>query len=172
MKAGNKPTKILERNPIMTSTAPISLDVTTIIDASPEDLYDMVSDVTRMGEWSPETTDAEWLGNANHAVVGAKFKGTNTAGPNTWSTKPTVTVAERGQEFSFDVPGKSGPTWTYRFEPVEGGTRVTESVRQQKRSPLFIRLLQKRAGITDRSADLRANMQTTLDNLAAAATAN
>ncbi len=154
-----------------TTTAPINLDVAMFIEASPETLYDLVADVTRMGEWSPETTSAEWLGDNHEAVVGARFKGTNTAGPNTWSTKPTVTVAERGHEFAFEVPGKSGPTWTYRFEPVEGGTRVTESVRQQKRSPLFIRLLQKRAGITDRAADLRVNMQTTLDNLAAAATA-
>ena len=91
--------------------------------------------------------------------------------PNTWSTKPTVTVAERGAEFAFEVPGKSGPTWRYRFERVDGGTRVTESVHQQRVSPFFIRMLQKRAGVTDRAGNLRQNIEITLDNLARAATA-
>ncbi len=80
-------------------------------------------------------------------------------------------MAERGRTFAFEVPGRSGPTWTYRFEPVEGGTRVTESVEQQRRSPLMIRLLQKRAGVTDRAENLRQNIQTTLANLANVATA-
>jgi len=150
---------------------PINVEVSTIIDAEPETLYDMVTDVTRMGEWSPETRSAQWLDTAATARVGARFKGTNELGPNTWSTKPTVTVAERGTEFAFEVPGKSGPTWRYRFERVDGGTRVTESVHQQRVSPFFIRMLQKRAGVTDRAGNLRQNIETTLDNLGRAATA-
>ncbi len=155
----------------MATKDPINLDVTTVIDASPEKLYDLVTDVTRMGEWSPETVEAAWLDGAATATVGARFKGTNVAGPNTWATKPTITIAERGREFAFKVPGKSGPTWSYRFERTEAGTLVTESVRQEKRSPLPIRLLQKRAGITDRAANLHDNMQKTLENLATAACA-
>ena len=149
---------------------PIHVEVSTIIDAEPETLYDMVADVTRMGEWSPETRAAEWLEPGATAQVGARFMGTNELGPNTWSTKPTVIVAKRGREFAFEVPGKSGPTWRYRFEPVDGGTRVTESVHQQKASPFFIRMLQKRAGVADRAANLRHNIETTLDNLARVAT--
>lgn len=153
------------------SKQPVNVEVSRVVNAPASELYELVSDVTRMGEWSPETTAAEWIGGASAPVVGAKFKGSNTAGPNNWSTKPTVTVAEPGREFAFKVPGGSGPTWTYRFDPVDGGTRVTETVHQTKRSPLFIRLLQKRAGITDRSADLHTNMTTTLANLAHAAEA-
>ena len=47
---------------------------------------------------------------------------------------------------------------------------MTESVHQQKASPFFIRMLQKRAGVTDRAANLRHNIETTLDNLARVAT--
>lgn len=148
------------------SKNPVNVTVERVINAPAQVLYDLVTDIERMGDWSPECTGGEWLGEADRAVEGARFKGTNTAGPNTWATKPTVTVAEPGREFAFKVPGGSGPTWTYRFDSVPGGTRVTESVVQTKRSPLPIRLLQKRAGITDRQADLEQNLATTLTNLA------
>lgn len=151
------------------SKAPINLSVTRVMQAPADHVYDLVADITRMGDWSPETTEAKWIGGASGPVVGARFSGANQAGPNKWTTKPTVTVADRGREFAFKVPNGFGPTWTYSFEAVEGGTLVTESVAQQKRSPLFIRLLQKRAGITDRAADLHENMTTTLANIAHAA---
>lgn len=155
----------------MAKPQPVNVQVERTIDAAPEVIYDLVSDVTRMGEWSPETVGANWLNGATAAVPGAKFKGKNKAGPNVWSTKPTITQAERGKVFAFKVPGKSGPTWRYEFHATNQGTLVVEAVEQQHPSPLFIRLLQKRAGITDRAADLRANMTTTLNNLAATATA-
>ena len=122
-----------------------------------------------MAKYSPENTAGEWIKGATGPAVGAQFKGTNKLGKATWSTKPTVTVADRGREFAFKVPGASGPVWTYRFEPVAGGTLVTETVDQAKRSPLPIRLIQKMHGVTDRAAVLRDGMVTTLDRLAAAA---
>lgn len=149
---------------------PVNVRVERLIEAEPEVIYDLVSDVTRMGEWSPETVEAEWLGGATGPQVGATFKGKNKLGPNSWATKPTVTQAERGRTFAFKVPGKSGPTWRYDFERTDQGTRVIEVVSQERRSPFFIRLLQKRAGVTDRQASLREGMNTTLDRLAQAAT--
>ena len=151
--------------------SPVNVRVERIIDAEPEVIYDLISDVTRMGEWSPETVDAEWLGGATGPAVGATFKGKNKLGPNSWATKPTVTHADRGRTFAFKVPGKSGPAWRYEFERTNEGTRVTEAVTQERRSPLVIRLLQKRAGVTDRQASLREGMTITLDRLADAATA-
>ena len=38
--------------------------VTREIDAPAEKLWAMVSDVTRMGEWSPENVGGNWLGGA------------------------------------------------------------------------------------------------------------
>lgn len=155
----------------MSKRPPVSVTVERHIDASPEVIYDLVSDVSRMGEWSPETVRAEWIKGATRAEPGARFKGSNELGPNSWSTKPEVVAADRGRVFSFKVPGRSGPTWSYEFHAEGGGTRVVEAVRQDVASPLPIRLLQKRAGVTDRSAHLAINMALTLERLEAAATA-
>lgn len=147
----------------MSKPTPLAVTVSRAIDATPERLYDLVSDVTNMGSFSPETRSCEWI------VRGAKFKGVNKIGKLRWATKPSVTVAERGRTFAFEVPGKSGPEWTYRFEPAGSGTLVTESMRQAAPSPAIVRFLRRRAGVVDRAEHLRAGMQTTLDRLAAAA---
>ncbi|MCZ7528720.1 MAG: SRPBCC family protein [Acidimicrobiia bacterium] len=95
------------------------------IAATPEVVYDLVSDVTRMGQWSPETIAAEWIPPADGPAVGARFRGRNKRfGFVTWSTKPTVVAADRGVEFAFDT---GATVWRYTFAPIEGGTRVTES---------------------------------------------
>ena len=87
--------------------------------ASPLVLSRLVSDVTRMGEWSPENTSCRWLGGATTPSVGARFKGTNRRGWRRWSTTCTVTEAEPGRRFAFDV--RSGPlaisSWSYEFVP-------------------------------------------------------
>jgi uncharacterized protein YndB with AHSA1/START domain len=153
----------------MSSAVPLAVSVTRLIHAPAEVVYDLVSDVTNMGEYSPENTGAVWLDGATGPAVGARFKGTNRLGFNRWSTKPTVTAADRGRLFAFAVPGKSGATWTYTFDPVPGGVEVTESMRQDRPLPLPIRLLQRCAGVTDRAAHLRDGMTTTLDRVAAAA---
>jgi len=150
----------------MRTSVPLAVSVSRVIDASAEAVYDIVSDVTAMGDYSPENTGASWLGGATDAVVGARFEGANALGSLHWSTKPTVTAADRGRRFEFVVPGRSGATWTYTFDPVAGGTKVTESMRQERRSPLPIRLLQRRAGVTDRAEHLRSAMVTTLDRVA------
>lgn len=153
----------------MSKPAPIAVSVTRDVGAPAEVVYDLLSDVTRMGEFSPENTGAVWLGDATGLAVGARFKGTNRLGSLRWSTKPTVTVAERGQRFAFEVPGRAGSTWTYTFEPIPGGVRVTEAMYQDRVTPLPIRFLQRRAGVTDRAEHLRAGMALTLDRVAAVA---
>jgi hypothetical protein len=156
----------------MTKPAPLAVTVSTVIaSVDPSTVYDLVADVTAMPNYSPETVEVSWIGDATEAIVGAKFKGTNKLGSLKWSTKPTVIAAERGRVFGFKVPGKAGPTWTYEFEAVEGGTRVTESMQQAKPSPLPIRMLQRRAGVTDRAENLRESMTLTLERLTVTATA-
>ncbi len=153
----------------MTRPDPVDVTVSRVIDAPAELLYDLVTDVTRMGDYSPENTGAVWLDGSTGPSVGARFKGTNRLGSLSWSTKPTVTEADRGRQFAFEVPGRAGSAWSYRFDPTPEGVRVTESVRQQRPTPLPIRLLQRRAGVTDRAQHLRSDMTVTLDRLAAVA---
>ena len=96
-----------------------------VVDASPEALYDLVSDVTRTGEWSPICTACWWDDGAS-AEVGAWFTGRNEVPGRTWETRSQVVVADRGREFAFLVGG-SLVRWGYTVEAVEGGTRLTES---------------------------------------------
>jgi Polyketide cyclase / dehydrase and lipid transport len=154
----------------MSTRTPLAVTVSTVIAANPETLYDLVTDVTNMGHLSPETTSATWIGDATVAAPGVRFKGSNAIGKVTWSTKPTITAADHGRRFAFQVPGRSGAHWEYRFDAVDGGTRVTESMSQERRSPAPIRFLQRRAGVTDRAAHLRQGMTTTLERLALMAT--
>jgi hypothetical protein len=153
---------------IMSKPAPLSVTVSKFIPAGAEVLYDLVADVTSMHKFSPENTEGVWLKGATGPSVGAQFKGSNQLGKAKWSTKPTVTAADRGKHFAFKVPGAAGTVWSYEFETVEGGTRVTESMSQVKASPAIIRYIQRRNGVTDRAANLSSAMNLTLDRIAAA----
>ena len=96
-----------------------------VVARSPEALYDMVSDVTRMGEWSP-VCKACWWDEGDGPRPGAWFTGRNELPERTWETRSRVVAADRGREFAFMVRG-SWVRWGYTFTPVEGGTQVTES---------------------------------------------
>lgn len=97
----------------------------TVVDASPDDLYAMVSDVTRMGEWSPICTGG-WWDDGDGPHEGAWFTGRNESSGRTWETRSQVVVADPGREFAF-VVGGSFVRWGYAFAPVDGATEVTES---------------------------------------------
>ena len=105
------------------------IEVSRVITASPETLYDIVSDLPRMGDLSPENTGGVWLDNVSGATVGARFRGTNSNGKKHWATEAVIEEAERGKVFCFKVG--VGPIkisrWRYTFEPVDGGTKVTET---------------------------------------------
>lgn len=89
------------------------------------DLYDMIADVTRMGEWSPVCRACWWDENEG-PEVGAWFTGRNETPERTWETRSQVVAAERGVEFAF-VVGGTWIRWGYQFADVEGGTLVTET---------------------------------------------
>src|SRR5438309_5036388 len=100
-------------------------EVTLHVNGPPEKLYELVTDVTRMGQWSPETVRCRWLGEATGPAVGARLKGRNRRGIARWTTTPVVVSAEPGREFAFET---ADTRWTYRFEPAsDGGTELTES---------------------------------------------
>ncbi len=106
--------------------------VTVHMAAPVDQVWDLVSDVTRVGEFSPETFEAEWLDGATGPKLGARFRGhvrRNGRGPVYW-TVCTVTACEPGREFGFAVGGPRGRvvnTWRYQLGPSAGGTDVTES---------------------------------------------
>jgi Polyketide cyclase / dehydrase and lipid transport len=94
-------------------------------------IWALVADVTRIGEFSPETFEAEWTGGATGPEPGARFRGhvkRNGKGPVYWTTC-TVTVSEPGREFAFAVGDgrRALNTWRYVLTPAGDGTDVTES---------------------------------------------
>ncbi len=99
------------------------------MDAPPEEVWALVSDVTRIGEFSPETFEARWTRGSTGPEVGAYFKGhvkRNGVGPTYWSPcKVTECVPERGlrvRRSSIDGPMTPVNNWGYRLEPEGDGT--------------------------------------------------
>lgn len=97
-----------------------------VVARSAEDLYDIVSDVSRMGDWSPVCKACWWEEEGGTARVGAWFGGRNELPERTWETRSEVVAADRGREFAFVNSGMIA-RWGYTFAPVDGGTELTES---------------------------------------------
>lgn len=97
------------------------------IAASPAEVYALVSDLTRMGHWSPEATGGEWR-DGGLGAVGDWFDGHNKSGDREWSRASQVAVAEPGREFTFVTGGieKNCTWWSYVMAPSETGTTLTE----------------------------------------------
>ena len=135
-------------------------------------IYDLLSDLPRMGEWSPENTGGKWLGGASGPAPGAKFRGTNRAGWRFWMTTVTVTSSERGRHFAFDVDTMGVPVSTWEYELVERDNACTVTERWTDRRPGWMRAASiPVTGVRDRADHNRRNMQETLRKLKAAAEA-
>lgn len=92
---------------------------------TPDQLYAMVSDVTRTGEWSP-ICRACWWDEGDGPSVGSHFTGRNETPERTWETRSEVVAADPGHEFAWEVNG-GWVRWGFTMEPTDGGTRLTES---------------------------------------------
>lgn len=99
------------------------------IDAAPDVVWDLVSDITRMGQWSPECIRAEWTDGAHGPSIGAHFQGYNRMGNIEWDEPCEVTECEPGVVFAFKVSRDSPHATHWRFAISENGTgtTVTES---------------------------------------------
>lgn len=140
--------------------------VTVHMEAPADRIWELVSDVTRIGRYSPETFEAEWLDGATGPAVGARFRGhvkRNGKGPIYWTTC-TVIESEPGRVFSFGVGGRPLNVWRYQLEPAGSGTDVTESF-QLADHPL-LRLYWAVLGWT-RGRTNRNGMRTTLERIKA-----
>ncbi|MBV9660068.1 MAG: SRPBCC family protein [Acidimicrobiales bacterium] len=115
----------------------------TVIAAPADDLYAFISDMPRMGEVSPVCVGGRW--ESDERGVGATFVGSNVTPQRSWEARMRVAVADAPHEFAWDnmggmesplpLEGEGSARWTYRFTPVEGGTRVEESWRILRLTP-------------------------------------
>jgi uncharacterized protein YndB with AHSA1/START domain len=100
-------------------------EATVTIAADPEQVWALVTDIRRMGEWSPENIGGRWLGRAKGPALGARFIGFNAHGLIRWPTRCRVIECEPPDRFAFRV-AESGMAWGWRLEPENGGTRLTQ----------------------------------------------
>jgi uncharacterized protein YndB with AHSA1/START domain len=144
-----------------------------MINAPAEHVWDLVSDVTRMGEWSPETRGCRWLDDAAGPSAGARFTGSNAHRGRRWRTICTVIAADRGREFAFDVVGGGFlqvATWRYEFVLRDGGCTVIETS-IDRRGPLLRLYGRMTLGIADRTEHNQRTMTETLARLKSSAEA-
>lgn len=133
-------------------------------------VWELVSDLTRMGQWSPENQGGTWLKGASGPAPGAVFRGTNKAGVRRWSTTATVTECEPGRVLEFSVRMMTLPVanWRYEFEEAGGGCTVTESWKDNRAS--WMRTVGRVAGVHD-AEHAKSEMAATLASLATVAEA-
>lgn len=144
--------------------------VSTHINAPASRVWELVSDVTRIGEWSPETRSAEWLDGAGGPAIGARFKGRNKR-RGSWSTTCRVTASAPGREFAFSV-GRDETRWRYTIADEDDGCELTESFEIVKPPGVVGRWLTRLGtGVawSERELDLVKGMHQTLAKIKAAA---
>jgi hypothetical protein len=138
--------------------------------AAPERVWDLLADITRMGEWSPECVGCRWLPPADRARPGARFRGTSRNGWHRWSTTSTVVDALPGKAFVFDVTYFRRPVarWRYALREEGGATVMSESVEDQ-RGRVLRAVSPYITGTRDRATHNASTMKTTLERIKTAA---
>jgi hypothetical protein len=155
----------------MTDLADAHVAATVDIAADADTVYRMITHLPTLAELAEETTSMQWV-TGDAAVRGAKFKGANCHGSKSWTTTCTVTHAEPGRVFGFDVKSLVVPVshWRYDIEPVDGGCRVTERT-WDRRPGWFLFPAKIATGVKDRAAANDENIRLTLERLKAKAEA-
>ena len=145
------------------------IEISRHIAASPEEVYAAISDVTRMGEWSPECHTCAWHDGFDSPVVGAVFDGHNRNGDHEWTSQGKVVEADPGRSFVFECSmfDFHFSTWGYRIEPSGTGSRITEWS-EDLRPESVLEMSKEMSGVDDRDARNRETMSGTLERLAAA----
>lgn len=153
------------------TTAPSapSASAQTQVDAAPEAVYALVSDLPGLEKVAAEFARGRWLDGVTRARVGARFRGTNKRAWRRWTTTVTVTDAEPGRCFAFDVTYLGMPIsrWRYDLEPAGAGCVVREST--WDRTPAWFRPIGRLGtGVRDRAEANRRNIERTLRQLKSA----
>ena len=145
------------------------LEVSRSIAASPAAVFAAITDITRMGEWSPECVRAEWDEGFSAPAEGATFTGHNRHGDKEWSIQSTIVDLVPNERFFFDCNSRGFvfAQWGYAIEPTAEGCTITEYWQDHRPDSSLERSAQI-SGVADRMSHNRAGMEATLERLAAA----
>ncbi|WP_072691007.1 SRPBCC family protein [Rhodococcus marinonascens] len=140
---------------------PNALEANIDIDATPQDVWAVVSDLKRMGEWSPQCRQMRVLGGI--VQEGTRTLNINRKGFLVWPTRSKVVKFQPNKTIAFRIL-ENGTVWSYELEPIAGGTKVTERRDIPAEVSKVSRFLVKTVlgGNDDFEVDLVNGMNTTL----------
>jgi hypothetical protein len=149
-------------------TAPLagpSASATVQIDCSPDEVYRLITDLPTLAALAEEAVALEFR-KGDSVCKGAVFVGHNENSGKRWTTKCTVTDAEPGRVFAFDVRYTVLPIarWQYDIAAADGGCRVTEST-WDRRPGWFRKVGGMATGVADRTAANAEHIELTLQRL-------
>jgi uncharacterized protein YndB with AHSA1/START domain len=141
---------------------PTRVRAEAVVNATPSKVWNALTDVTRIGEWSHECHEAAWTAPSERAVVGARFRGRNRSGRMRWSRTCRVTRAESDLAFAYVTEGGltgDSTRWTFTLEAVGQGTRIVQEARLL-RQPVWLdrALVRALPSHQDRSDQLHADL--------------
>ncbi len=149
---------------------PLPISASVDVEAAPEAVWEAVSDVARMSEWSPECRKIFVLGGGS-TRVGTRMLGINRRGAAVWPTTSKVVRFEVGREVAWKVR-ESGATWSYELEPTESGTRLTGRRELPAYAPLTRLAGPLIGGAAGHDDELAEGIRTTLERIKASVEQN
>lgn len=146
------------------SSAP-SVTASVSIAADPASVYALITDLPTLAALADEAHTMEWK-KGSSAAPGSVFVGQNRNGARSWNTTCTVTDADPGKAFAFDVKSLVFPVahWRYDIAATEGGCTVTEST-WDRRAGWFKVVGGLATGVSDRGGANAEHIKRTLERL-------
>ncbi|MCL2583687.1 MAG: SRPBCC family protein [Streptosporangiales bacterium] len=100
------------------------LTASITINATPQQVWAAISDVTRMPSWSPQVRKTIIRGSGAPGL-GTKFVNINRDGWKHWPTTARIVRCDPYTQFAFRV-NENRTIWSFTLEEADGGTRVTQ----------------------------------------------
>lgn len=149
------------------------VSVSVDIAATPERVWDVVSDITLLPQWSRELQSVRWADGFDGPALGAKFMGRNrNPAVGEWTTVSEVVAFDRPRAFGWAVgdPGSPVATWMFELTPIAGGTRLGYVARIGPARSGLTMLIEREPHraqeiVGNRLAQFRASMQATLEGI-------
>ena len=137
------------------------------IDAPVEKVWTLISDLSRMPQWSPQCRLMKALGPLRQ---GATTINLNRRGRLLWPTTSVVTEMVPQKKLAFRVP-INRTIWSYELEATETGTRLVESRHAENGTTAFsnMSINALMGGVPSFEVELVDGMNATLSRIKAAA---
>jgi uncharacterized protein YndB with AHSA1/START domain len=153
------------------ATADRELRAEATLNASPDRVWELLTDLARLPLWSPELVKMVPLKRGG-LRVGQWYLGINRRKAIIWPTRSVVAAVETGCRLVWDTKS-SGAQWIWELEPTEGGTHVVHrrpvpsgvTLTSKLFAPAFL------GGSTEHADELEQGMARTVAGLKAAAEA-